>query len=582
MLASRSIFRRIPGLLRPLRPPCRQHLPFSPRPFTNRSQLLLISPPLHRPQLPFLAPLAGKHPLLPLRTHLKQHFARLISTERRNYYKRGITLGLKIGVSIYLILWMVHLMKTGWYQEEIEHKWPTPPEWTWRSRWCLRSAEALQHPQQIGKLLTPWVSVSRYMHELIERLEDTEGDGKGIVEQGDSGFLSEGIGKTGFDISMKSESWRRGYFQALMSAAKAAENLEGWVIDWKERVSGPAEYVVGPSNPRPKPLPPRCKKVMREEDCQPVTHSPEVFYMKILATKGLNTKQKIDAALAYADWLGFKSLNATAKEVYTRAMHIAADFAATKVVDTKTGVLRHNNMEIPSENVLRVSTAFAVHHARMGELSTALSIFTSILKTRRGLPLTPSNSNTVELDSHKQKISPFHELIDRIQYVFSPVVYPDPPSDGNDPPVRTSASTCEEAALMTYIGEIVYASSSKENGLAWTRDAVDMAETALEGLDGQDVYSADTERCIQCLKVGLDNWKNMVRQLVIMSEKEELESIESVKTSWYGGEKRAQAKSLERKRWQAEEMIVEDRASRLHFVDDGLLGAFAPGASWFV
>ena len=562
------------------------HLPFSPRPFTTRSQLLLISPPLHRPQLPFLAPLtAGKHPLPPLRTHLKQHFARLISTERRNYYKRGITLGLKIGVSIYLILWMVHLMKTGWYQEEIEHKWPTPPEWTWRSRWCLRSAEALQHPQQIGKLLTPWVSVSRYMHELIERLEDTEGDGKGIVEQDDGEFPVD-IGKTGFDVSMKSESWRRGYFQALMSAAKAAENLEGWVIDWKERVSGPAEYVVGPSNPRPKPLPPRCKKVMREEDCQPVTHSPEAFYMKLLTTKGLNTKQKIDAALAYADWLGYKGLNATAEEVYTWAMDIAADglpFAATKVVDTKTGVLRHNNTEIPSENVLRVSTALAVHHARMGALSTALSIFTSILKTRRGLPLIPSDSNTVELGFNKQKISPFHELIERIQYIFSSVVYPDPPPDGNDPPVRTSASTCEEAALMTYIGEIFYASSSKENGLAWTRDAVDMAETALEGLDGQDMYSADTERCIQCLKVGLDNWKTMVRQLVILSEKEELESIESIKTSWYGGEKRAQVKSLQRKRWQAEEMIVEDRASRLHlFMDDGLLGAFAPGASWFV
>ncbi|KAL1963765.1 hypothetical protein VTN77DRAFT_7831 [Rasamsonia byssochlamydoides] len=584
MFPPRSSVRRIPGLIRPLRPPSDHKNPLSrPRPFTNKSKLHLVSPPLSRPQLPFLSPLAGNRPLPPLSTHLRQHFARLISTEQRDYYKRRLRRGLRIAVTVYAIICLFHLMKIGVYQEEIEHKWPTPPEWSWKSRWCLRSAEALQHPEEIGKLMTNWPAVAGYLRELIERLENPEGEGKGIVEQGDGGILVEGVGKTGYDVSMKSEPWRRGYFQALMGAARAAENLEGWMTDRKRRISAPAEYVVGPSNPRPKPLPARQKQVLLEEDCEPASESPEVFYIKILTTKGFSTKQKVDAALAYADWLDYKGLKGTARDMYSWAMDIAAaglPFDAARVVDTKTGILKTNNRDVASENIMRVSTALAVHHARSGDLQTALSIFTSVLKARRGLPEQDTSSKKPRPTSQTTGSAPFGDLVEKIKTILVPVTYPDAPSDGNDPPVRTVGSACEEAGLMTYIGEIIYASSSQENGLSWTRDAVDMAESTFIELGNDREYAAARERCTQCLKVGLDNWKTMVRNLVVKAEKEEAEAMQKAEKAWYGGEKRVQAKTLERKRWEAEEMIVQERANRLlPLIDDGGL---ASGNSLFI
>jgi hypothetical protein len=481
---------------------------------------------------------------------------------------------------------MFHLMKLGLYQEEIEHKWPTPPEWTWKSRWCLRSAEALQHPEEVGKLMTSWPMVAGYLRELIERLENPEGEGKGILEQGDGGFLVEGVGKTGYDVSMKSEPWRRGYFQALMGAAKAAENLEGWLTDRKRRISAPAEYVVGPSNPRPKPLPRGQKQALLEEDCEPASESPEVFYIKILTTKGFNTKQKVDAALAYADWLDYRGLKGTARDMYTWAMDIAAaglPFDAARVVDPKTGVLKDNNRDVASENIMRVSTALAVHHARSGELPAALSIFTSVLKARRGLPEQDTSLKTSRPASQNTGNVPIGNLIDTIKTVLTPVVYPDAPSSGNDPPVRAVGSACEEAGLMTYIGEIIYASSSRENGLAWTRDAVDMAESTLLELNDDREYTAAKERCAQCLKVGLDNWKTMVRNLIIKAEKEELAAIQKAEKAWFGGDRSVHAKLQERKRWQAEEMIVQDRANQLlPLIDGGSLQGLAPGSSLFL
>lgn len=466
-------------------------------------------------------------------------------------------------------------MKIGIYQEEIEHKWPTPPEWSWKTRWCLRSAEALQHPEEIGKLMTSWPKVAGYLREVIKRLEDPEGEGKGIREQGDGGFLVEGVGKTGYDVSMKSEPWRRGYFQALMGAAKAAENLEGWLTDWKLRLSAPAEYVAGPSNPHPKPSP-AGKPQLQEENCEPASEPPEVFYIKILTTNGFSTKQKVDAALAYADWLDYKGLKGTARDVYNWAMDIAAaglPFDAARVVDTKTGVLKNNNQDIASENIMRVSTALAVHHARSGDLQTALSIFTSVLKARRRLPEDPSPKPRRPA-SQPTGHFPFSDLVNKIKTILVPVKYPDAPPSGNDPPVRTVGSACEEAGLMTYIGEIIYATSSRENGLAWTRDAVDMAETTFMELSNDREDAAARERCIQCLKVGLDNWKTMVQKQVAKAQKEEQEAKKKAEKAWYGGEKRVQAKTQERKRWEAEEMIVQDRANRLlPLIDDaGLLG----------
>ncbi|KAJ5555552.1 hypothetical protein N7535_007989 [Penicillium sp. DV-2018c] len=583
MLPPRSAIGRIPTQVRPSHshpiPKFNVHF----RPFTNRTRLLLLSPAPGRPQLPFLSPLAPTRPLPPLSIHLRQHFGRLISTESREHYKRRASRGLKIGLSVWTILVLFSAIKLGVYQENIEHSWPTPPEWSWKSRWCLRSAQALQNPEQIGKLMTNWPMVAGYLRELLERLEDPEGEGKGIMEQDEGG-----VGRTGFDISAKSEPWRRGYFQALMGAAKAAENLDGWLTDRKQKISAPAEYVVGPSNPRPKPMPAGQKKIPREEDCEQASPSPESFYMKVLTTKGFNTGQKLDAALAYADWLDFKGLGLTAGDMYKWALDIAAsglEGDASKIVDLKTGLLKNNNGDTPSENILRVSTALAVHNARQGDLPTALSLFTSVLKSRRSIPSSsdfgmPPLSSLPSFPSTSS--DPFTYLFKSLKNVLVPVEYPPPLPSGDQPPRRTTASACEEAGLMTYIGEIIYASSSKESGLAWTRDAVDMAESTLHELGNSPDRTART-RCAQCLKVGLENWKTMVQSLVTRARQEEQQSIEQAKSAWFGGERRKEEKSLDRRRWEAENAILEDRIRRLFPLLEGESGLdlVAPNSSLF-
>lgn len=472
------------------------------------------------------------------------------------------------------MLLMLHLIKTGIYQEEIEHKWPTPQEWGWRSRWALRSAIALQHPEEIGQVKIQWQNVYGYLKDLLERLEDPKGEGKGIQEQTDGGILIDGVGKLGYDVSMKTEPWRRGYFQCLINSAKAAEHLDGFMTDWKQRMTAQAEYVHGPSNPNAKTLPGRTNVVMREEDSTPTAPPPEVFYMKILTTKGFTARQKIDAALAYADWLNYKGLGSTARDMYTWAMDIAVSglpYDASSVVDTESGILKNNGKNVASENIMRVSTALGVHNVKAGDLTTALSIFTSVLKARRNLPGEAIPQRERQHTNVRGTRLPFDEYFEKVRNMFVPPVYPDAPSDGNQPPERSIGSPCEEAGLMTYIGEILYASSSKQTGLAWTRDAVDIAELALLEITNSNNKKTDEEaeiynRCSQCLKVGLGNWRTMVRNLVNEAAQAEQAAIAASENNkaWYKlGRGSAEKQTQERKRWEAEQMIIEDRANHL-------------------
>ncbi|KAL4924905.1 uncharacterized protein BDV17DRAFT_273437 [Aspergillus undulatus] len=559
---------RIPRISRPVAPLLRQHLvpnstrPSCRRPFTHKPPFQMHPPQRSRPQVSYLSPPPISRALPPWSIHLKQHFARLIFTESRRHFRKRMSNFLRVWLSVGGIIIFFELIKVGIYQATLEHKWPSPPEWTWKSRWCGRSLEAWQRPEEIGRLITDWPMVAGYCKELLMRLEDSEIDGKDLVELEEGGIFIEGVGKSGYDITAKSEPWRRGYFRALLGAAKAAENLEGWWTDRKQRVSAPKEYFVGPSNPRPKPV----KKPPREEDSEPASPSPEVFYMKILTTRGFDEGQKVEAALAYADWLDYKGLQSTAADMYTWAMDIATSGSpedAFKVVDLKTGVLRNDPQVPPSANIIRVSTALAVHHARHENLPTALSIFTSVLKARRALLPEPSDTPTWAIPSFvKPSADFFVSLINKIRTVTTSVEYPPPPPSGNEPPYRTASSPCDEAGLMTYIGEIIYASHSKEQGLAWTRDAVDLAEYTLPETD----TSAADNKCTECLRVSLGNWKTMVSQFLKKAQAEEEEVLEKAKdSSWLSGpsKKTVEKKSNERKRWEAEQFILDDRIKRL-------------------
>lgn len=490
---------------------------------------------------------------------------------------------LRLSLSLGTIVVLYEIIKIGVYQEELEHKWPTPPEWSWKSRWCLRSAQAWQHPEEIGKLISDWPMVAGYCRELLNRLEDKNSEGKGVIGELDPG------GNLAFDVTAKSEPWRRGYFLALLGAAKAAENLEGWLTDRKQRVSASAEYFVGPSNPRPKPVPAGVR-APREEDAEPASQSPEIFYLRILNTRGFNTGQKIDAALAYAEWLDYKGLQSQARDTYTLAMEIAANGSEEVIertkdldIDLATGISRRSNIQsVPSENFLRVSTALAVHHARHGNLSTALSIFTSVLQTRRALtPPPPGTVLPTPPSLPKPTNDPFVSFFNTMKAVFVLAKFPPEPLSGNDPPFRTPSSPCDEAGLMTYIGEIIYATHSKEAGLAWTRDAVDLAEVTLPETD----TSGRKNHCIDCLRVGTRNWKTMVSQFLQQAQEEEENTVAKTKNgkAWFGpSKKQLEAKANERKRWEAEQFILNERIKKLQSVMDmesAIYGSI-PGVGW--
>ena len=561
------------------------HLPNPLRTYRPLQRRRLISPPPGRPQLPFLTPATENGPkALP---QSRQQFTRLMTTERRNYYKQRATRIFLIVISIQTVLALIELAKFCVRQDKIEHNWPTPPEWGFKLRWYLRSAEALQHPMEVGYLMTNWHSVAGYLGYVVDSLEDGHGYGEGIVQQdGDA-----------FDISIKSEPWRRGYFQALMGLARAAENLEGWVTDTKQGITRPIEYMIGPSNPRPKPIPPtmRNKKVPREEDSEPASTSPENYYRKVLMTTGFDTRQKIDAALAWADWLDYKGLDQNANEVYKWATDIAASGLPTtdpnKIVDMKTGILKNNQQYSPSENLLRVSTARAVHYAQHGDVSSALPIFLSVLKARRNLPQPPSSevSPTKPKTKRRHTNNAITSFIETLKIAFIPVEYPPPTPTGNTPPKRTNTSICDEAALMTYIGEIIYATSSHENGLAWTRDAVDQAEeTFIQINEIDDDDTVGKQKCSECMKVGFKNWSNMLSRLISRAEKVELNYEEAAANkglfeSWYY-KRQVRVKNNEKNRWLAEKLIVDDRAKELWPAIMGLsvLDLFAPlGTSLF-
>lgn len=458
----------------------------------------------------------------------------------------------------------------------------------------MRTARSLQDPGRFGKLAVDWAKVAVTYAELLERLEDETIDGAGLVAQ-----ENPVDGETVYDTSRMSAEWREGYFHALMGAGTAAEKMDGWVRDSESGDMGPSEYVVGPSNPYPRTSPSRKDAkipTLREETCAPAYKSPGSFYMKILRTEGFRDNQKLDAALAYADWLDYKGSMKEASKMYSMAMDIAASGLGPerhKVIDEKTGILKETGDALVTENLLRASTAMAVHQVRKRDLPTALSAFLSILRTRRALPESfPSSVNQKE-DSISTKEHREPSALDTVLSWVKEAEYVVPSSTGNDKPSRSQLTACEEAGLMVYIGEILFSSSSQQEGLAWTRDAVDLAESTLLSLSEENESSSDREasqraisslnhasapdRCRDCLKAGLDNWSLMVRQLVRQSEKKEYEAIRKVRESGFisrwvspligaGPEKAMRRDIMERRRWEAEQAILTDRTSKARWL----------------
>lgn len=458
---------------------------------------------------------------------------------------------------------MITLAGAGIQQTYLEQKYPTPHEWSFWSRWLLRTgfARELETFSRRSGLIVDWARVGSCYTFLLERLENPEVDGEKLVEQDEGGILVEGVGRTGLDISMKPEPWRRGYCQALMGAARTAEHLDGWVMDRTRKIVFPGEMMIGPSNPRPRPKPHGWSEPPKEEDCEPAYKSPQVFYMRILTTKGFSSRQRLDAALAYADWLDFKGLNETAESMYDWALDIAAGalpMGSNNVVDMKTGIINHSPGASASENLLRASAALGVHHASHGNVQAALPIFLSVLKARKGLPPGPMSHDRPKKSSKPGEENIIWAYLQAVKSWVTEAPYPARPPSGDEPPFHTLKEACEEAGLMTYVGEILYATSSKEKGLSWTRDAVDAAEAIMWMMKEEDKEEG-RERCQECLETGLRNWKKMARSMAKQVEKKEHED-QGKPTGWLNfGQKEALDQS---RRWEEEQTQIELRIQK--------------------
>lgn len=602
----------------------------------------------------------------------------------------------------------------------LERRHPTPREWSFRSRVLLRGCT--MEETRTDTAATNWVDVGVGARTLVERLEDAKIDGQGlrrVVDEGEGGdgqegpFAVDGVGALGYDVSAKSEPWRRGYHAALMMAARAAEHLDGWVIDPTQNNTWfPPEMVQSDTNPYPAPLPAQgpgftakaARRTPLAKDCVVGFPAPDVFYLRVLTTRGFTPRQKLDAALAYAAWLDFKALHEAAGAMLDWALGLAVEGSvggpqkAAALYDPKTYVLKtasgkHGTAEedkLPSANLLAALTAIGLHKARTGDVSGALSIFVSLLRARRSLPR-PSSSATspTQLQQEQQRHhkisaavitdpsqqvhdrrpneSPLAHALDSVRGFIGEPPYPPPPPDGSAPPIRDSAEICEEAALELYVGEILFASDAaaggkqqtsgskkgassslmpaggREEGLAWTREAVDVAEEELHrmlgvtmsraagtddrgdravrvtaasrhgnvptaaGVPDPSTPSAKLAVCRSCLTTGLANWDAMVARM--RREEEQAAASKTTATgaspattrsSWFGFWDTGVVSPSTTKagvagtdhvtdgraehgggRWAAEARLVEERRRRAREVLEDKEVVGPPGLSWW-
>ncbi|KAI7502674.1 hypothetical protein KC347_g8868 [Hortaea werneckii] len=518
---------RIPHL-RPLRPPSSAP---RPRAFTQSRPDHLLNRS-SRPQLPYLSQPSPFRPSQGTLLGPNPHLARLLSTESRTYVREQVYLAAKWTGIIWTFLVLGGIAYVGIQIEMDERRQPTPDEWSFSTRWHMRVVRAhLRAGEQGGGGgYVDWAAVGSACRKILRSLEDAEKDGKGIGALGDDGegLLIPDVGKGGLDVSAKSWPWRAGYFEVIMSCAAAAEHLDGMVLDKTRNMVFPREVVIGPSNPDPRPVPPYMAAAPKEEDCGRPFEPPETYYMRVLTSLGFTTKQKLDAAMAYANWLEFKGTPGAAEEMYRWAVDIAkaglpTTMNAEDIVDSQSNVLKPEAAKEATPNLLHVTTNLAIHHARTGNVAAALPIFLSVLRAQRSAPVSPFPPQTASAEpSEAAAKTDIGSAASMVQRFFRPPRFPPPPPSGDLPVVRASEQpTCDESELMLYIGEILFATSpSSQEGLGWTRSAVTIAEANIQNersaagkAQASEQGSTGQGKCRQCLLTGVGNWETMLRRL---------------------------------------------------------------------
>lgn len=405
--------------------------------------------------------------------------------------------------------------------------------------------------------MQPWQkplfdNIERRLQPLLQRLEDPEIDGAGLIRQDGLGMDAAVDENVGFDLSNKSMEWRAGYFECLMLYAEACEHLDTWVHDTTSTWGSgafPNTMVIGPSNPQPNPISPLGKaiglKAPLEENCVRRAPPAESVYVKILTTTGFTTKQRLDAAIAYGDWMTCKGLHDSAEEAYRWALDIAMSAVPDpkSVINPATAVIAAKGAAV-SDNILTAATSLATHLASTARPSMALPIYLSVLRARQTAEeidaeaLAPKEVVDVEFEGPAHTdieagVRFFKKTWRWIKSSFEEVPFPLPFLTGNEPFTRhkKGADACEDAKLMAYIGEILYATSAKEkrkaDAVRWTQSAVDKT---YDGLKAKGMDKKQQLDCIDCQYISIINLHQMTKRLAA-AEKERNESAGS---GWKG------------------------------------------------
>lgn len=479
-----------------------------PRQFSYRHprQFLVANQASSRPQLPFLYP-SGQHLS---NGQLLRLFS--ISANHKKFIKETAKLSVRYTLLIFVLTSCFSVASLGILSEQQERAFPSPHEWSLITRFRFRRGKWWQVPEHNEEEGFPnWARVYSELQYALDRLEDPSKDGAGVVEQEEGGILVPGLGKAGFDISEKSDEWRQGYYEVLMGMATAAERLEGWVTDKRRRNVWAPEFVASSTNKRPKAVLPGMPEVPDEEHREPAAAPPETFYLKVITSKGFTTYQRLSAALGYADWLTFKKLPDSAEEMYRWALDIAiAGLPAIepgKVIDRDTAIITDTAPKASiTPNIVYAATNLATFLAGHGQVTLALPIFISLLRAR----LNADEVETYPTSSNSKDSS----LMGTVLSLLSEPDYPPVPPSGDETLIRKESDRCEEAALKTYIGEILFATGAssqtqRKQGLSWVRDGVSTSKVA----QSLDPIRADTtlrKKCETCEEVGLESWGKMM------------------------------------------------------------------------
>lgn len=608
-----SLGRRI-GHLRPLRPPNRRQPPHCDcRIFTTSAPLHLLSRTGTRPAIPYLTAQLSRN---------GRTVFRPLSTDQKDYLRYQLRLGTKWFIQLWVLFGGFWISYWVLRQDWLDRLYPSPSEWTWLTRVNYRAASHELSEERHGRSgvdygviqgrsqkVVKWCEAGTFFkgyEDPLPQNEDWEscdfpGLDKEDIRREPVSELSW-IEKFGFDCSGKPEHWRRAYFNMLMAMARSAEMNEESVIDFKRRFMFPRNQMIGPSNPNPHPTWPGSPPAPLEEDCWTACDPAPMMYQRVLTTKGISNRQRMEAGLAYAAYLDYKGDTHTAEALYHWSLNLACDsFTAahpnvpiTSVLDRRTDQILAN-APVVTPNILDCTTALAGHYARasanadnytlkpfpnpdpdsratpaasrntsISDLTHGLGIYLSVLRARRSAPEAP------EYEQYKpaKKDLSLSTVTSVLNWITSLHTIPEmgpPPPNGDEAYLRTKSAQCEEAALMSYVGEILFStaesggkinSQRRRDALNWAKDAVELAD---QGYKDQKMNEDSLYVCTQCLKTGFDNWTSMMR--VLVREKDDRDGVVDVVEDnkglglWSPEEEEA-AKAVERER------LMKQRQSR--------------------